>query len=79
MLEQVLPKILEMERGIEAYMTGDKSMLLYNALEHPQTRSYTQAVEILDALLSEEGNKEVAGHFSYPWPEGQESLFQPET
>jgi alpha-galactosidase len=79
MLEQVLPKILGMERGIEAYKTGDKSMLLYNALEHPQTRRYSQAVEILDDLLSQEGNEEVAGHYNYPWPEGQESLFLPES
>ncbi|MCH7735709.1 MAG: alpha-glucosidase/alpha-galactosidase, partial [Chloroflexi bacterium] len=29
MLEQLLPMILKMEHGLEAYRTGDRSMLLW--------------------------------------------------
>ena len=75
MLEQLLPTILGMERGIEAYRTGDKSMLLYNALENHQTQSYKQAFMALEELLSNPGNKELSKHFKYPWPEGHEKVY----
>src|SRR4029453_3557039 len=51
MLEQVLPFWLDMERTLEAYRTGDRSMLLWNILQSHQTRSYEQAVDVLQALL----------------------------
>jgi len=75
MLEQLLPTILGMERGIEAYRTGDKSMLLYNALENHQTRSYKQAFMALEELLSHPGNKDLSEHFKYPWPDGHEKVY----
>ena len=49
MLEQLLPMVLQMEHGLEAYKTGDKSMLLWSALNDGQTQSYKQAYA---ALLS---------------------------
>lgn len=75
MLEQLLPTILRMERGLEAYRTGDRSMLLFNALENQQTRSYQQAAAALDELLAQPENEELAAHFSYPWPRGHESVY----
>ena len=75
MLEQLLPTILRMERGLEAYRTGDRSMLLFNALENQQTRSYQQAAVALDELLAQPENEELAAHFSYPWPRGHESVY----
>lgn len=51
MLEQILPGWLNMERNIEALLTGDRSMLLYGVLDSHQTRSYDQAVEIMEALM----------------------------
>ena len=77
MLEQIHPRILSMERGIEAFRTGDKSMLLHSALENPQTRSYRQAVAVLEDLLSVPGNRELADHYRYPWPEGHEQVYLP--
>jgi len=47
MLEQVLPFWLEMERGLEAYRSGDMSMMLWNVLASHQTRGYDQAVSVL--------------------------------
>jgi alpha-galactosidase/6-phospho-beta-glucosidase family protein len=55
-----------MERELEAFKTGDRTMLLYNALMSPQTRSYEQAVAVLDDLLSMEGHEELAAHFAAP-------------
>jgi alpha-galactosidase/6-phospho-beta-glucosidase family protein len=40
-----------------AFKTGDRSILLYNVLDHHQTRSYDQAVAILDELMELESSK----------------------
>jgi alpha-galactosidase len=64
LLEVVLSKVLHMERGIEAYLTGDKTMLLYNILDNHQTHSYDQAVAVLDDLLAMPGHEEAAAHYS---------------
>ena len=69
MLEQLLPTILRMEHGIEAFRTGDRSMLLWEALENHQTRTYNQAFGALEALLEQPANHELAEHFKYPWQE----------
>jgi len=74
MLEQILPEWLEMERNIEAFRSGDRSMLLWNVLEGHQTRSYDQAVAALEDWLSMEGHKELNDYFKYA--DGGEMLFQ---
>ena len=55
LLEQIAPKVLQMERGLEAFLTGDRTMLLYNILDNHQTRSYDQAVGVLDDLAGDAG------------------------
>lgn len=65
MLEQILPEWLEMERNIEAFKTGDRSMLLYNVLEDHRTKSYDQAAAVLNDMLAAEGNKELQDYFRY--------------
>ena len=71
MLEQILPRVLEMERELEAYKTGDRSMLLYNVLMSPQTTSYEQAVAVLNDLLALDGLRELAEHYAGPRVEEQ--------
>ncbi len=66
MLEQIMPEWLEMERELLAFKTGDRSMLLFNVLESHQTRSYDQAVAVLDDLLAMEGHEELAEHYRFP-------------
>lgn len=75
MLEQLLPMILKMEHDLEAYKTGDKSMLLWSALNDGQTRSYEQAYTALEDILQQKGNEAAGEHFQYPWPEGHESVY----
>ena len=75
MLEQLLPMILGMERGLEAYRTGDRSMLLWNALQNHQTRSYDQAFGALEELLRQPENQELAEHFRYPWMNGESARY----
>jgi alpha-galactosidase len=72
MLERIYPEWLEMEITLEALKTGDKSMLLYSILESHQTRSYDQAVGVLDALLSMDPSEPMAyiedinKHYRFP-------------
>jgi alpha-galactosidase len=63
LLEQIAPKVLQMERGLEAFLSGDRTMLLYNILDNHQTRSYDQAVAVLDDLLAMPGHEEAAAHY----------------
>jgi alpha-galactosidase len=66
MFEQILPEWLQMERDLLAFKTGDRSMLLWNVLDSHQTRSYDQAVAVLDDLLAMEGHEEMAAHYRFP-------------
>ena len=78
LLECIYPDWLSMERTLEALKSGDKSMLLYGILESHQTRSYDQAMEMLEALLAMEPNEPMAyiedinDHYQWPsnWGKG---------
>jgi alpha-galactosidase len=64
LLEQVLPFWLDMERTLEAYRTGDRSMLLWNVLQSHQTRTYEQAVDVLQALLDNPEHAALAARYT---------------
>ncbi len=66
MLEHIMPDWLDMERSLLAFKTGDRSMLLWNVLDSHQTRSYDQAVAVLEDLLAMGGNEEMAAYFKFP-------------
>ncbi len=75
MIEQILPDWLETERALLAFKTGDRSVLLYDVLHHHQTKSYDQAVAILDELMELDEVQEVEDwekmrrirdHYQYP-------------
>jgi alpha-galactosidase len=63
MIEQVWPFWLDMEHNLESYLSGDRSMLLWNALQSHQTRSYEQAAAVLEDVLSMPGHERMAAHF----------------
>jgi alpha-galactosidase len=69
MLELILPEVLEMERELLAFKTGDRSMLLWNVLHSPQTRSLEQAKAVLEDIFAMEGNDALAAH--YQWTKGR--------
>ena len=72
MLECIYPDWLHMERGLEALESGDRSMMLYSVLESHQTRTYGQAMRVMDALLDIEGNEpmkhveDIREHYRWP-------------
>ena len=72
MLECIYPDWLGMERTLEALLSGDKSMLLFGVLQSHQTRSYDQAMEVMEALLNIEPNEPMAYiedvNDHYKWP-----------
>ena len=66
MLECIWPEVLQMERNLLAFRTGDKSILLYNVLNSHQTRSYDQAIAVLKDLMDMQGNEEMQKAFAFP-------------
>ena len=66
MIEALLPHWLDMERNLLAFKTGDRSILLWNALDSHQTRSYDQAKEVMEDLLAMDGHQEMNAHFEWP-------------
>ena len=68
MLEALLPHWLDMERNLLAFKTGDRSILLWNALDSHQTHSYDQAVAVMEELLAMEGHEEMNEHYAKRWP-----------
>lgn len=66
MLEQILPRWLAMEHILETYKSGDRSMLLWNVLQHHQTKSYEDAEALLEDLLALSNSAEAAAHYKWP-------------
>ncbi|MDA0708619.1 MAG: alpha-glucosidase/alpha-galactosidase [bacterium] len=72
MLECILPSWLRMEQGLEALLSGDKSMMLFGVLGSHQTKSYEHALETVEALFEIEPNEPMAYlediREHYKWP-----------
>jgi len=65
MLESIYPEWLQMERDLLAFQTGDRSQLVWNALNSAQTQSYDQAVAMLDEVMNMPGHEEVNEFFQF--------------
>jgi alpha-galactosidase len=63
MLHTILPKVLEMERNLEAFRSGDRRMLLSVLLWDHRTRSVEQAEAQIEAILAQPHNRDMAEHF----------------
>jgi len=63
MLHVIIPRILIMERALEAFLTGDKRILLSIFLHDHRTRSVEQAEAAVEALLALLFNRDMAEHF----------------
>ena len=72
MLECIYPDWLNMERTLEAVLSGDKSMMLFGVLEGKETKSYEHGLEVLDALFNIDLNEpmkhveNINAHFEWP-------------
>ncbi|MHB8646076.1 MAG: family 4 glycosyl hydrolase [Thermomicrobiales bacterium] len=79
MFEHILPRVLEMERDLEAFTSGDRTMLLWNVVNSPQTRTFGQAAAVLDDLLTMEGNEALAAHYAGHRVIGEQESAVPDT
>jgi alpha-galactosidase len=70
LLEQILPRVLEMEQQLETLKSGDSTMLLRSALMNHQTRTYQQAVNVVEALGALDGKCNFAVGHAKGGPEG---------
>ncbi len=75
MLQCILPDWLETERELHAFKTGDRTILLSRVLDHHQTKTYDDAVALLDELMNMpevkkvedwEKMKPISEHYQYP-------------
>lgn len=74
MYEHILPEWLDMERGLLAYKTGDRSQLVWNALNSPYTHTYEQAVGLVEDVMNMNGHEEVDQYFQFGGNGSTESL-----
>ncbi|MEM0381317.1 MAG: alpha-glucosidase/alpha-galactosidase [Nitrososphaerota archaeon] len=56
-------RIFRMELGLEAFLTGDKDVLIEELLSDPRTKSPEQAEAVLKAIMSLEFNRGMAEHY----------------
>ena len=60
----LLPRILRMEWALEAFISGDRRVLEEILVRDPRTRSYEQAVAVIDDILNLPFNEEMKKHYS---------------
>ncbi|MEM7130288.1 MAG: alpha-glucosidase/alpha-galactosidase [Chloroflexota bacterium] len=72
MYEAILPEWLDMERELLAFETGDRTQLVWNALNSPKTRTYEQAIGLMEDIMQMPGHEEVNDFFQYS--NGEEAL-----
>ncbi|MCB9150570.1 MAG: alpha-glucosidase/alpha-galactosidase [Caldilineaceae bacterium] len=65
MYEMIYPNWLAMERELLAYKTGDRTQLIWNALQSNKTHSYEQAVALVKDVMGVEGHEEVDEFFKF--------------
>jgi alpha-galactosidase len=63
-LEMVIKvRIYRMELGLEAFLTGDRDVLLEELTSDPRTRSLEQAEKVLEAIMNLPFNAEMREHY----------------
>ena len=59
----LVPRMLRMEWALEAFLSGDKSMLQEIVIRDPRTKSFEQAEAVIDEILALPFNKEMKKHY----------------
>lgn len=59
----ILPRMCRANNIMEAYRTGDRSLLVLDLMNDHRTRSYEQAEALIDELLAQEWNQDAAKHY----------------
>ncbi|AEH50250.1 alpha-glucosidase AglA [Pseudothermotoga thermarum] len=59
------PKIIAMEFAYEAIVSRDKNVLIEALIRDPRTKSYEQAVAVLDEIMEQPFNEEMRKYFNW--------------
>ncbi len=59
----LIPRMIRMEMALDAIMNGDKDVLIEFLIRDPRTRSYEQAVSVIEEILSLPGNEKMKEHY----------------
>ena len=59
----LLPRLARLEMAMEAFLSGDRSLLLEILYRDPRTKSDAQAEEVLQEILDLHFNKEMREHY----------------
>ena len=63
MLYIMIPRMLRMERILQAFRDGDRKSLVLSLMDDPRTKSYEDAEALIDELLAQPWNVEAARHY----------------
>jgi len=63
MVYVMIPRMLRMERILQAFTEGDRKSLVLMLMDDPRTESYEKAKSLVDELLAQPWNAEAARHY----------------
>ena len=63
MMYVMIPRMLRMERILQAFTEGDRKSLVLMLMNDPRTESYEKAEALVDELLAQPWNTEAAHHY----------------
>jgi len=63
MMHVIIPRMLRMERILQAFNEGDRKSLILTLMDDPRTKSYEKAKALVDELLGQPWNAEAARHY----------------
>jgi len=66
MLYVIIPRWLRMERMLHAFQAGDRMSLVLEIAEDHRTRSWEQAIKVVEELLAQPWNDEAKRHYKNP-------------
>ncbi|AEH51496.1 alpha-glucosidase AglA [Pseudothermotoga thermarum] len=59
----LMPRMMRMEMALDAIMNGDKDVLIEFLIRDPRTKSYEQAVAVIEEIMSLPGNEKMKEHY----------------
>jgi len=65
MLDVIVPRMMRMERILEAFVDGDRKALLLSIMEDHRTKSFEDVKALLEELLAQPWNEEAAKHYKW--------------
>jgi len=65
MLDVMMPRMMRMERILQAFLDGDRKGLLLGILEDHRSKSFERAKALLEEILAQPWNEEASRHYKW--------------